>query len=73
MSCAAAGGADDLEVYGDNRDLEGAVNLVDVKRVGAKRRLHEFQESRHAKKQNVPGTGAETFEPATESVNQEGF
>lgn len=55
----------------DDRALEGAVGLEDVKRVGAKSSFQDFQYSCHAKKRKVSGIVAEALELATELVNKE--
>lgn len=69
-SLAAAAGADDLEDDDVDRDLESAIGVDDVERVGAKRCLHYFQDSFSAKKRKVPGTVAEALKLATKFVNQ---
>lgn len=45
----------------DDRQLEGAVNLVKIERVGARRKLRELHEKRDAKMQNVWKSVAEPF------------
>lgn len=62
--------ADDAEDH-DDRNLEGAVGLDKVERVGAKGRLRDFQNSCRAKRRKVPGTFDETFELLTKLVGRE--
>lgn len=54
----------------DDWDLEGAVGLDNVERVGAKRHLRKLQDSCRAKKRKVPGPVAEAFEFSTQLVNR---
>lgn len=49
----------------ENWDLEDAVVLKDMDRIGACRRLRDFQDSCHAKKSKIPGIVAEAIELAT--------
>lgn len=53
-----------------NWDLEESVGLDDVKRVGAKRRSRDFQDSSRTKMRKIPGIVTNAFELTTESVNQ---
>lgn len=70
-SLAAAAGADEPEDEDDDWDSEGAVDLPDLEREGAKRPLHDFQHSCCTKIHKVGRTVGEVLELVTEIVYQE--
>lgn len=55
----------------DNWNLNGAIGLNDVERLGAKRFLREFQDSRRSKKRDLPGIVADVFVRGFRLVNLE--
>lgn len=70
-SLDAAARSEDLDDYDDDWGSQGAVGLNDVERIEAKLCLSDFQDSFRAKKRKFRGADGETFEPATEPLNQE--
>lgn len=70
-SLAAAAVANKSDDDDEDCDEKCAVDLNDVQRVGAKRRLHDVEDGWHAKKRKVTGSVAGGFDLTIALVNQE--